>query len=290
VNTLPDRPPAADAARGGKLAVLIRNPRAMAGLLAVASVILLAVLGPFLAPYSPLDFIDAPFQPPSESSWLGSDALGRDVLSRILWGGYRVLAFSALATFLGVALGSFLGIFAGYEEGAVDELVMRLLDVLIAVPQIILVLLFVSIVGPEPWLILIMVAVNHVPSVARVVRSATLKVAKEDYVRFAELIGTARRRIIFREILPNVLGVILVETGLRFTYSIALIAGLGFLGFGTQPPTADWGLLINENRIGLTLNPLPVLVPVVLIAILTIGTNLFTDALGRVLTGRDTEA
>jgi peptide/nickel transport system permease protein len=118
-----------------------------------------------------------------------------------------------------------------------------------------------------------------------VARAASLRVAEEDFVRFAEAIGMSRGKIMVREIFPNIVNPLLVELGLRFTYSIALIAGLSFLGFGQQPPAADWGLMINENRIGLAANPWPVVVPILLIAILTIGTNLFTESVARAALG-----
>jgi peptide/nickel transport system permease protein len=157
--------------------------------------------------------------------------------------------------------------------------------VALAFPQTILALLFVSLIGPEAWLIVLVVAAIHAPQVARVARAASLRVAEEDFVRFAEAIGMSRGKIMVREIFPNIVNPLLVELGLRFTYSIALIAGLSFLGFGQQPPTADWGLMINENRIGLAANPWPVVVPILLIAVLTIGTNLFTESAARAALG-----
>jgi peptide/nickel transport system permease protein len=253
----------------------------MAGLILVGFVLALALLGPFLAPRSPLEFMAIPFQPPGRGLWLGADILGRDVLSRVLAGGYAILGLSAAATLLGVFAGALLGISAGYVKGAFDETVMRVLDVFLAFPQTILALLFVSIIGPKLWLITLVVAAIHAPQVARVARAATLRVAEEDFVRFAEAIGMRTARIMLREIFPNIVNPLMVELGLRFTYSIALVAGLSFLGFGQQPPAADWGLMINENRIGLAQNPWPVVAPILLIALLTIGMNLFTDAIAR---------
>lgn len=255
------------------------------GLVLAGLVIGIALIGPFLGPRSPVEFVGVPFQGPATGLPLGTDILGRDVLSRVLAGGYAILGLSAIATLLGVMSGALLGIVAGYAKGLLDELTMRLLDVAMAFPQTILALLFVSIIGPEMWLVTLMVAAIHAPQVARVARAATLRVAEEDFVRFAEAIGMSRWKIMIREVFPNIVNPLMVELGLRFTYSIALIAGLSFLGFGQQPPTADWGLMINENRIGMGQNPWPVVVPVLLIAVLTIGTNLFTDALARAALG-----
>jgi peptide/nickel transport system permease protein len=246
-----------------------------------AAVLLLVVVGPFAAPNSPIDFIGEPFEGPSSYAWLGTDVVGRDVLSRVLSGGGVILSLSALATILGVSAGGLLGIAAGYLKGIADDVTMRLLDVLLAFPQTILALLFVSVLGSSFWLITILVAAIHAPQVARVIRAATLRVAGEDFVKFARGIGMSQPRIMALEILPNVLVPLLVEGGLRFTYSIALIAGLSFLGLAQEPPAANWGLMVNENRIGLLQNPWPVLAPIILIAILTVGVNLLTDAYAR---------
>ncbi len=266
---------------------LVRLGAGAVGLAMAMAVILLAVAGPLVAPHSPLQFVGLPFQAPSAALPLGADGLGRDVVSRVLAGGYKILTIAALATLLGVMAGALLGIMAGYFKGVLDEVVMRLLDVAMAFPQTILALLFVSIVGPKPWLVTLMVAAIHAPQVARVARAASLRVADADFVRFAETTGASDWKIMTREILPNIVDPLMVELGLRFTYSIALIAGLSFLGFGQQPPAADWGLMINENRIGMAQNPWPVVVPVLLIGVLTIGMNLFTDALARATLSRN---
>jgi peptide/nickel transport system permease protein len=246
-----------------------------------ASVLLLVVIGPFVAPNSPIDFLGAPFEPPSSYALLGTDIVGRDVLSRVLDGGTVILSLSAIATLLGVAAGGLLGIAAGYFRRSIDDGIMRLLDVLLAFPQTILALLFVSVLGSSFALIAVLVAAIHAPQVARVIRAAALRVSGEDFVTFARGIGASPLKIMAREIAPNVIGPLLVEAGLRFTYSIALIAGLSFLGLAQQPPAANWGLMVNENRIGLLQNPWPVVVPIILIAILTVGINLLTDAYSR---------
>ena len=144
-----------------------------------------------------------------------------------------------------------------------------------------------SIVGPKPWLIVAVVGLSHAPRVARVMRDAALAVVERDFVKAAEATGVRRWRIMAGEILPNVTGPLMVELGLRLTYSIGLIAGLSFLGLGLQPPAADWGLMINENRVALTVQPWAVVLPVAAIAVLTIGTNLVTDGLARAYAGID---
>ena len=194
------------------------------------------------------------------------------------------------ATLIGVLGGAMLGLTAAYAKGVADQLVMRSLDGIMAFPQIILALLFVSIIGPQQWLIATIVAILHAPQVARVIRSATLRVVEEDYVRYAESIGVPTFWVIAREIMPNILPVLAVELGLRFTYSIGLVAGLNFLGLGTPPPNPDWGSMINENRLGLASNPWGVVAPTVFVAAVTIGTNLFVEALaGRRSNGSSNE-
>ena len=158
-------------------------------------------------------------------------------------------------------------------------------DVLLAFPQLVFGLLVVSILGAKVWLIIVAVAVGHAPQVARVIRSAALDVCERDFVKSAELIDTPAWRVMVGEVIPNLMSPITVEAGLRLTYSVIIIAGLSFLGFGLQPPTPSWGVMVNENRIGLTSNPWAVLGPVILLAVLTIGTNTFADAVARVSLG-----
>ena len=267
-----------------------RIGRTKAGVIIFLIVIAIALLGPLFAPHSPTSFVAKPFAGPSAKAWLGADYVGRDVLSRVLWGGRTVIGLALAATAIGLLLGVGLGLIAGYARRWVDETVMRILDVVLAFPQIVLALLFVSVVGPHLWLIILIVGISHAPRIARVTRAATLEVSQRDFIKSAEALGVARRKILTFEILPNITSPLLVEFGLRLTYSIGLIAGLSFLGDGMQPPAADWGLMINENRIGLTIQPWPVVVPVILIGVLTIGTNLIADGLGRALIGieRDT--
>jgi peptide/nickel transport system permease protein len=267
-----------------------RLGRTKAGVIIFMAVVLLALFGPFFAPYEYDEFVAAPFSEPSGDVLLGADYIGHDVLSRVLAGGRTVIGLAVAATAIGLALGIALGMMAGYGRRSADEAIMRTSDVVLAFPSIVLALLFVSIVGPSLWLIVLLVGVSHAPRIARVARAATLEVAQSDFVRAAEAMGVPRRSILAFDILPNITSPLLVEFGLRLTYSIALIAGMSFLGFGMQPPAADWGLMINENRIGIGIQPWAIGVPVVLIAILTIGTNLMADGLGRALVGieRDT--
>ena len=267
--------------------VAARTPRGAVGLGLACAAVLLAIIGPFVSPHSPDALLTLTFAKPSGQFPLGSDFLGRDVLSRILNGGWALLLMAVLATALGIVAGAAAGISAAYLRGRSDGLIMRTVDVILAFPQLVFALLLVSVLGPRLWLIVLAVGLSHAPQVARVVRSATLDISERDYVKVAELQGMRPRKIMTSEILPNLVSSLMVETGLRLTYSIVIMAGLSFLGFGQQPPAASWGLMINENLTGLPLNPWAVIVPAALIALLTIGTNTFTDAFARVAIGID---
>jgi peptide/nickel transport system permease protein len=268
----------------------VRSRRGAIGLSIAGFVVLVAVIGPLLAPHSATAPVTETFATPSSSAPLGGDVLGRDVLSRVLDGGWKLLAIAAAATALGVAAGVALGIAAAYYGRWTDGVIMRIVDVFLAFPQLVFALLLVSVLGPKIWLIIIAVGISHAPQVARVIRSVALDVCERDYVKAVELMDTPGRKVMAGEILPNLMSVVMVELGLRFTYSILIIAGLSFLGFGIQPPAANWGLMINENRIGLVVNPWAVIVPAGLIALLTIGLNTFTDAIARASLGVDRPA
>ena len=243
--------------------------------------IAVAVLGPAFARYDPTALVGAPFAAPSGDHWLGLDYLGRDALSRFLNGGRSVIALALLATVIGSASGSFLGLLAAYSRNWIDAIVIRLCDTVMSIPAVILVLVLVSAVGPKLWLVVLGVALTHLPRVARLVRGAALEVVVSDFVSAADARGDPTLRILRREILPNVLTPILVDFGVRFSGSVIIIASLSFLGFGLQPPASDWGLMINENRNGLLLQPYVVLAPILAIAVLTVGVNLLADGLLR---------
>ena len=276
--------------RGGITAIArqaLRTRRGAIGLTLVAIVVLFAVVGPFVAPHPPTALTTIPLSGPSGHAWLGGDFLGRDVWSRLLAGGWALLLLAVLATVLGVAAGTAIGVTAGLLQGKWDSVLMRCVDIGLAFPQIVFALLLVSVAGARPWLVVVAVGISHTPQVARVVRAATLDVSEQDYVKVAESNGVSRWRIMMFEIVPNLVSVLMVELGLRLTFSITLIAGLTFIGFGLRPPAPNWGVMINENRIGLTLNPWGVLAPIALIAILTIGMNMLTDAFASAAIGVD---
>jgi peptide/nickel transport system permease protein len=273
---------------GGVLWSAVRSPRGAIGLALASLVVLVAVIGPSVAPNSPyVDGDTLDFARPSGQFLLGGDFLGRDVLSRVLNGGWQLLIMAACATAIGVILGAVAGVSAAYLRGVSDGIIMRAVDVILSFPQLVFALLLLSLLGPKLWLITLAVGVSHAPQVARVLRSATLDLSERDFVKAAELQGMGSPKVMRKEILPNLVSPLMVETGLRLTYSIVIMAGLAFLGFGPTPPAANWGTMIYENQEGLSLNPWAVIAPAVLIAVLTIGTNMFTDAFARVAIGVD---
>lgn len=241
------------------------------------------VIGQIWTPHPPDQGVEGqlPFAKPSADAWLGTDSLGRDVVSRFLAGGLSVLVLSGVSTALGIGLGVAVGLMAAYSRGKLDDLLMRTMDVFLSLPQIVFALVLAATVGPALWLLVLAVALTTMPRAARVTRGAAVEVVERDFVRAAEAIGVPRKRILFSEVLPNITSPLIVETSLRMTFNVAVVAGLSFLGFGLQPPAADWGLMINENRNGLTIQPWPVVMPVVAIALLTIGTSLVGDGISR---------
>ncbi|GAA1934391.1 ABC transporter permease [Nocardioides marmoribigeumensis] len=279
------RPPRRSGWETGRRA--LRLGRTRVGLGIWLTLVTLAVLGPWLAPYSATEFVGIPSTSSAAHTLLGTDNLGRDVLSRFLSGGRSVIALSLVAALIGVGTGTLVGVVAAYFRGVRDDVLMRAADVLMAFPQIIFVLVLLAGFGSKLWLLVLAVGITHAPHTARVVRGAAMDVVERDFVKAAEAIGVPRRTVVLKEIIPNVSSPILVELGLRMTYSIALIAGLSFLGFGLQPPSADWGLMINENRLAIEQQPWAVLLPVLAIGLLTVASNLVADGIARASIGID---
>lgn len=264
-----------------------RLGRVKFGVALTALVVAIALVGPLIAPHGPTAYVGLPFSASTSGAPLGTDYLGHDVISQVLNGGRFILWASFAATTLGVGLGLLVGVVAGISARRVDDTVMRLVDVIYAIPVIVLVLVFISILGSSEWLIIVLVGVAWVPQVARLARGITKDLATREFVDAARLIGVPRHKIISREILPNLAAPLLVEYGVRLTWSIGAIATISFLGFGIEPPHTDWGLMIKQNRTGLTTAPWGVLLPCLCIAAFTIGTNLIADGLARAFAGID---
>jgi peptide/nickel transport system permease protein len=244
-------------------------------------VLAIAIVGPFVMPHSPIDPAAAPYGSPGGGHLLGTDNLGRDVLSRVLDGGWRLLAESAGATIAAYLIGTALGVSAAYRRGVADDAIMRTLDVLLCFPPILLLLLLAAGAGPGVATIVVGVIAVNVPGIARVARAAAAEIVGQPYIEAAVLRGERRNSILRREVLPNITGSLLADAGPRFSGSIILIAGLNYLAIGVSPPTPDWGAMIFENRSGMTVQPWPIAAPAVLIVVLVVSINLLGDAFAR---------
>lgn len=254
------------------------------GLVLVGVTIVVAVLAPLLSPYDPIatDAENA-LAGSSWSHWLGTDQYGRDILSRTIEGGRFALLVSLLATTVAVAVGSMIGAIAAYYGRWVDGSITRVLDAVLAVPAVLAMLLIVSVFGNGLWVLVLAISVVYVPAVARVVRGATFGVLSAGYVTAARARGERSLSVITREVMPNILDTILVEFAMRASWVVLLVSTLSFLGFGVNPPTPDWGLMIQENRTALTVAPAGTLAPIVALSLLVVGLNLAADGLGKYL-------
>ena len=245
--------------------------------------VLFAILGPFFAPYGENEIVGPPFS--SNPGIFGTDYLGQDVLTRLMYGGTEILLIAVFGTVLGMVLGVIIGVVAAYAGGWWDEVLMRLNDVLLAFPQLLLVLVVLTAVDQvKGWMIVLLLGFSHTPRVARLARGVALGLVSRDFVIAAEALGEKRTRVIAAEVLPNMMPPLLAEAGLRLTFSIGLVGSLGFLGFATDPDAANWGLMINENLLGMSTQAWAVLAPVFIIAFFTIGTNLMADGIARLTT------
>ena len=273
-----------------RLRRLRRNPAAFAGTIVFLFFLLMAVFGTLVAPYG-FEAQDIPsrLMPPGGLHVFGTDQYGRDIFSRILAGSRTIFLLSGSGTLLAALIGVSIGLLSGYYGRLWDEALMRVLDVLLSFPPLLFALLLLATVGPSVLNLLLVVTVLYVPMLARLARSMVLDLKTKEFVEAARIRGERDSVILFREILPNAMAPILVEMSVRFSYSIFLVASLGFLGLGVQPPSPDWGLQINEARSYFATAPWILLFPAGAISLLVIATNLMTDGLRQVLqpgTGR----
>jgi len=261
------------------------------GLILVGLLVAISVIGPFVAPYSIEQVVGGPYEPPSSTAWLGTDQLGRDVLSRFLHGGFSLLAVAFASTAVAYAVGSAVGLVAGFRKGVFDRFTVAIVNVVLSIPPLVIALLLLAGIGSGAWVSGVSIAVVLTPPIIRVVRSVTEEVAQNEYVEVAVARGEGTLSIVFREILPNLRAPLLADFGIRLSWAVVIFASLSFLGLGQAPPAADWGLMISENREGLLVSPWPVVVPAIAIAMLSVGVNMLADAvarsIGRTVIGRE---
>lgn len=262
---------------------LRRQPVALAGTVVFVLFLLVAIFGPLVAPYD-FDAQDAAtrLEGPSPSHLMGTDNFGRDVFSRVLVGAREVFFLGGVGTLLAAAIGTALGLLSGYAGRLWDEAVMRVLDVLLAFPALLLAMVLLATVGPSKLNLILVITVLYIPMFARIARSMVLDLRTREFVEAARLRGESRAYILFREMLPNAAPPLLVEASIRFAYSIFLVASLGFLGLGVQPPSPDWGRQVNEARTFFDAAPWMLLFPAAAISLLVISTSLMADGLRHV--------
>ena len=250
------------------------------GLALLLFIVVMAVIGPSVSPYEmDATSLEQRLAPPSAMHWLGTDEFGRDVLSRMLNGAQSSLVMGFGATLFSILVGVPLGLAAGYFKGYIDDIIMRVVDVMISVPPVILGLLILSLTPPSLWKTTLAVGLVYVPIMVRLTRSVTLEVCGEEYVQSAKARAEYNWYILFSEILPNAWPAIIVESALRVTFAILLGAALSFLGLGVQPPASDWGLMIAEARPFIATAPWIACAPGIALCLTVMAINLVGDGL-----------
>lgn len=263
---------------------LWRYPTTLIGFTLVFLFLVIAVFGPMIAPYTYTEQnLSNKLQPPSEEHLFGTDQFGRDVYSRVLVGSRDVLSVAGSGTVLAVFFGLLLGLISGYRGGLFDELIMRFMDVILSIPPLLLAMVILFSLGPSRVNVIIVVGFLYIPMVARVVRSVVLDLKTRQFVEAARLRGESSFYILYREILPNVLPHLAVEASMRFSYSIFLVASLGFLGLGVQPPSPDWGLMVGDARTWFHQARWVLFFPAGAIALLVVAVGFMSDGLRRML-------
>jgi peptide/nickel transport system permease protein len=262
---------------------LLRNPACLIGILLVVLHLVVAIGAPWVAPYAPTSLLDAPLEPPSATYWLGTDDLGRDAFSRLLWGGRVAMLVAFAAGIIAVVGGAVLGLSAAFMRGAFDDCMLRLVEMKLAVPTILFVAIFVTGFGQSIPILILAIGIIQMMGVIRTTRAAGIVLMEQGYVRAAQLNGESGPKIILRELLPNVADLMAVEFALRASSALLLVSALSFLGLGISPPTPDWGLMVEDAMALLDSEPHLVLAPALAISTLVLGINLAAEGLAEAL-------
>ena len=228
---------------------LVRHRLAQIGFVGILFILIITITAPTIAPYNPLamDYSEV-MHAPSAKHWFGTDDLGRDVFSRVLWGGRETLKAGYMAVLLGLGGGVVVGLFSGYVGGRVDDLIQRIVEILMAFPSILLLLSIIAALGPNLTTIIIAIGLASIPSYSRLMRGSVISAKNFEYITAAKLVGAKDGRIMFKHILPNIVAPILIYGTLDLAGAIMLTAGLSYLGLGAQPPSAEWGAMLNYGR------------------------------------------
>lgn len=250
---------------------------ALVGMFLTSVFVLAAIFAPWLAPYGRGELVGNLWEPASAAHWLGTDNLGRDLLSRMIYGARTTIAIAAMATLLAFTMGSMLGILAAVLGGWLDQVMSRGVDVVMSIPTLIFALVVLSVMPPTIPVLILVMGILDSTRVYRLSRAVAVDINVQDFVEAARLRGEKKAWIIFREILPNALTPLVAEMGLRFIFAVLFLSSLSFLGLGVQPPEADWGSLVRENRQGIAFGVPAALIPAAAIAMLAISVNLVAD-------------
>ena len=268
----------------GVILEMASRPSGAIGLFLVALHILLALIGPLIVPYDYKEInAQAMLRPPGADFWFGADQLGRDVFTRTLLGGREALIVTGIATPIAVAWGGFVGILIGLVGGRIDEILMRVVDAFLSLPWILKMLVLIVTFGTGIEVLIPTLAFFYGIPVIRIARAATHDVVARDFVSAARARGHSRLSIVRRELLPNVLDVLMVEGAMRWSWMLLAFSSLSFLGFGVSPPTPDWGLMVSDARGLMSLAPWTALAPVAALSSLIVGINMTADALAKAL-------
>jgi peptide/nickel transport system permease protein len=259
---------------------LLRQPASVVAGVVILAFIVIALAAPWIAPYDPAK---ASFmlvrKAPSAAHWLGTDEVGRDVLSRVIWGTRSSLLAGAVPVLVALAFSVPLGVISGYAGGWIDMIVMRITDALLAIPYLIVAIALAAFLGPDLWNALLAIAIASIPVFLRLARAAAMTTRAEDYVEAARAVGSSHLRIAFRHVLPNMLPPLLVQASVMAAHAIIAEASLSFLGLGQQPPAPSWGTMLNAAQRHMAAAPWMAIAPGAVIFILVIALNVFGDGL-----------
>lgn len=259
---------------------LKRNKAAIVGGVIVLIFVLVALLASVVAPYPPNEGdLGQRLKPPSRAHWLGTDALGRDILSRVIFGAQVSLQIQVVAVLIALVLGTLLGMFGGYYGGLTDNVIMRFMDILLAFPGIFLAISIIAVLGPGLLNLMLAAGIYSVPQFARIVRGSILSLKEKEFIEAARAAGESDTSILFRYLLPNSMAPIIIQTTLRMATVLLTASGLSFLGLGVQPPQAEWGAMLSNARPYLITSPHVATFPGLAIMLVVMGFNLFGDGL-----------
>ena len=259
----------------------LHEPMFIVGAIILLLWILMAVFGSLLRPFSYTQIASTPWTNPGSEFWLGTDRMGRDMFARIAVGARMMLLVPTIAVALGVLFGSSVGLVTGYFGGIVDDIIMRLMDIMMAFPMLMLYLLIIFAIGPSVFNVIIAIAIGATPGIARLVRGLTLDIRSREFVIAAQMRGESSFYIMFREILPNITGPVIVDACIRVAYAMFATGSLGYLGLGVPPPFPDWGTMIGEGRSWIFKVPWAPIPPIISIVSLVVSLNLIADGLRK---------